>query len=88
MVYNKTAFDTNKVSLRDSLQVVPTFGINNPPQTFVVNGWPNFPGMQVLTGLAAFSFTTATYFSFFSKISLTAYTVDITLYVENLAPTI
>jgi hypothetical protein len=87
-IYDKTGFDNTKLILRYDLQFVNPFGTGLNLQHFVVNGWINYPGMPTLTGLAGFHFTTANYFAVESRISLTTYTVDIHLFVQNLEPNI
>ena len=62
-IYDKTAFDNTKLSLRNALQIVPPFAPGPNLQHFVVNGWINYPGMPTLTGLAGFHFTTTNYFA-------------------------
>lgn len=54
LIYDTVAFDLRKINLKDSWRVVPAFGVGTPPQTLTLDGWPNFAGMQVLTGLAGF----------------------------------
>ncbi len=81
-IYDQAAFSAIKINIRDGYQMVPAFAIGTQFQYFTTGGWPNYPGMTAIIGLASYEINTAT-FGFDLRLDMLADSDILTLAVEN-----
>jgi hypothetical protein len=78
-IYDEAAFAAINIKVRSGFQFAQPYAIGTPQlQHFTTGGWPNYPGMTHLVGLAGFEIFTGT-FGFDLKIDLLAYSDILTV---------
>jgi hypothetical protein len=85
-IYDQAAFAANKIYVRHGYQTVPTFGIGNPiVQHFTTGGWPNYPGMHAMIGLAGYEYNSSS-FGYDLRLDILTYSTILTVTAENYFP--
>jgi hypothetical protein len=83
-IYDQAVFSAININVRSGFQFAAPYAIGTTPlQHFTTGGWPNYPGMTHLVGLAGFEILTGT-FGFDLRIDILAYSDTLTVTFENL----